>query len=151
MVFWRFVDKQTLSDLQERSGINFTFEVIDAAKSKTTELSSLNSYIIGSHRDKNSYINNFIPFESGIGGVKVKYQAPTRQFNINWFNSTTLISILLYTLMLLSISLLVHYLIIRPIFMKRNPIEPATPSCQNIPTKLKLDGALNLAKGIFHY
>ena len=34
-------------------------------------------------------------------------------------------------------------------FINRKPIEPATPSSQKIPTKLKSGGELNLARGIF--
>ena len=41
-------------------------------------------------------------------------------------------------------------LITKPIFINKNPIEPAIPSCQKIPTKLKSGGLLNLARGIFH-
>jgi hypothetical protein len=40
-------------------------------------------------------------------------------------------------------------LIIRPWFKNKNPIDPAIPSCQNIPTKLKSGGELKLARGSF--
>lgn len=115
MLFWRIVDQQVLSDLQERAGIIFRIEIIESKKNNLLSLSSKNVYKEGSYRTENDEIYGFYPFISGEGGVKFSYQAPSRQFTTDWFNYSSVITLLLFLVALLMISLFFHYVIIRPI------------------------------------
>ena len=115
MLFWRIFDKHVLSDLQERAGIKFSIEIIDSKQDSLLSLFSKNSYQQGSYRTENSEIFDFYPFISGGGGIKFSYHAPNRQFSTDWFNSSSLITLLLFLSTLLMLSMFFHYIVISPI------------------------------------
>lgn len=120
LVFWRFVDEKVFSDLQDRSGIEFAIEIIKSAKTSRVAISSKDSYVPGSYRTKNGMIFDFHPFSTGIGGMKFVYTAPARQFEDHWLNSSTILTSFLFSLTLFVVTLLVHYLIIRPLLNAKN-------------------------------
>lgn len=115
MVFWRFVDESIFSGLRELAGIEFEIELVKSGKEQAIELSSLGSFSPGSYRTQKGVIFDFYPFSAGSGGMRFIYEAPDRQFETNWFNNSTVMTSILFSLTLLFVSILVHFVIIGPI------------------------------------
>jgi len=120
MLFWRFLDEEILTDLQQRAGINFTVEVIQANIKKPVKLSSKGSLVKNSYRTTTGEIFDVLPFVTGNGGIKFTYQAPTRQFSTSWLNHSTIITSLLILVILCMLFLFFHYFIIHPILLADN-------------------------------
>jgi sensor domain CHASE-containing protein len=98
MLFWRFLDKKILTNLQQRAGISFTIQVIQPSTKNTIKLTSKNDFIKDSYRTEKGEIFGIIPLDTGNGSIKFTYQAPTRQFSTSWLNHSTLITSVLFDL-----------------------------------------------------
>jgi len=113
MVFWRFVDNGVLADLQKRTGIDFTISPVKTGSAvNVVGNKALN---VEGYRNAKGIITDYFPYQVGDGFIKFSYQAPTRQFDEHWFNHAAMITMLLFTVTLLIVSLLIHYFIIKPI------------------------------------
>jgi len=108
LIYWRYVDKKVIKDLQKRAGIMFTINNI-------SESSSQNSSPKDSLRTAEGNINISLPLFRESGSIDIYYQAPTRLFDVNWFNHSTVITLTSFSLILLTLTLLTHFIIIRPI------------------------------------
>ena len=108
LIFWRYVDKKVIANLQKRAGIQFTINSI-----------SENFQRISSNQDSlrtvEGNINIALPLFRDSGSMNISYQAPDRLFNVNWFNRSTVITLTSFSLILLTLTLLTHFIIIRPI------------------------------------
>ncbi|WP_019030093.1 sensor domain-containing diguanylate cyclase [Colwellia piezophila] len=120
LLFWRFFDEQILADLQQRSGIDFTVEVIQPSIRNSVRLTSKNVFIQDSYRTENGLIFNVIPLTKGNGAIKFTYQAPIRQFSTSWLNQSTIITSILFLLTLLLLFIFFHYFIVSPILRADN-------------------------------
>ena len=108
LIYWRYVDKKVIKDLQKRAGINFTINNIN-------ESFSQNTLTPGSLRTTEGNINTSLPLFRDSGSINISYQAPARLFDVNWFNRSTVITLTSFSLILLTLTLLTHFIIIRPI------------------------------------
>jgi len=108
LIFWRYIDKDVIQDLQKRAGIKFSINRI-------SEKLSLQSSTKTSHRSPEGYVKTFLPLFNDSGSINISYKAPTRLFNVNWFNRSTVITLASFSLILLTLTLLTHFIIIRPI------------------------------------
>lgn len=115
MLFWRFFDDLVLKDLQQRTGINFTIEIVEPSLENSVKLSSKDSFIDGSFRTEDGKIFESIQLATGNGAIKFTYQAPVRLFSTRWLNRSTITSSLLFLSTLLLLFVFFHLFIIRPI------------------------------------
>jgi len=115
LVFWRFVDKDILLDLQKRSGIEFEIETISDIIKKNTKKITKDTYIKGSYRDHKQLISDNYPMISKNSRIHFTYKAPERLFVSSWFNGETISKMLFLSLSLFIIFVLIHRLITKPI------------------------------------
>ena len=108
LIFWRYVDAIIIKDLQKRAGIKFYISSIKEGLLK-------NSLTHDSLRDAEGTINTSLPLFGDSGSIDIYYQAPPRLFDVNWFNRSTVITLASFSLILLTLTLLTHFIIIRPI------------------------------------
>jgi len=109
LIFWRYVDDKVIDDLQKRAGIEFTVSGIN----KVFLSNKLNK---SSLRDTKGNIKTSIPLFKNSGTIDINYQGPARLFDVNWFNRSTIITLTSFFLILLTLTLLTHFIVIRPIF-----------------------------------
>jgi len=148
MLFWRFVDEEVLTKLQQRSGIKFNIEVINSV----IEGSLINTELTRdevSIRSAEGEISGYYPLFANMGAIQFNYQAPKRQFDIDWFNQSTIIMSLLFSITLLIVTLFVHYVVIRPILKAekfvRNVVKNNDHTVRlNSPRKDELGNLFNL-------
>ena len=107
-IFWRYIDEKVIKDLQKRAGIKFTINNISKRFSQ-------NSSTHDSLRTTEGNINTSLPLFRESGSIDISYQAPKRLFDVNWFNRSTIIILMSFSLILLMLTLLTHFIIIRPI------------------------------------
>lgn len=114
MVFWRFLNKTVLADLQKRAGIDFAIELANLPN-KLMINGSKNSYISGSYRNAENDIYDYIPLVNKKQILRFTYKAPTRQFEASWLNQSTLITFFSLSTTLLIVYCFIYYIIIKPI------------------------------------
>jgi diguanylate cyclase (GGDEF)-like protein len=108
LLFWRYIDDKEISNLQKRAGITFTINGIgEKILEKTITEHSL--------RTPEGNIHASLPLFRDSGSIEFSYQAPERLFDVNWFNRSTIITLTSFSLILLILTLLTHFIIIRPI------------------------------------
>ena len=108
LIFWRYVDERVIQNLQKRAGIKFVVKHVNKAPHlKNSNLNSL--------RATDGHINFSLPLFNDSGSIALAYQAPERLFDVNWFNRSTVITLASFSLILLTLTLLTHIIIIRPI------------------------------------
>jgi len=115
LVFWRYVDKEVLLDLQNRSGIEFEIETIKDIVKKSSKTISKDSYVKGSYRDSKQSIYDQYPLLSDNGRIHFSYQAPKRLFVTSWLNGESISKMFFLTFSFFIIFVLIHRLITRPI------------------------------------
>jgi len=108
LIFWRYIDKKKIQDLQKRAGIKFSINHI--SKDLPQQSSTKKSY-----RSPEGYVKTSLPLFSDSGSINISYKAPTRMFDVNWFNRSTVITLVSFSLILFTLTLLTHFIIIRPI------------------------------------
>ena len=108
LIFWRYIDEQEIKDLQKRAGIKFNINNIDNSSTQNKS----NKYSL---RTNEGMIKVSLPLIQNTGSINISYQAPARLFDVNWFNHSTVITLASFSLILLTLTLLTHFIIIRPI------------------------------------
>lgn len=116
LVFWRYVDKNVINDLQKRAGITFTINNLSESLPQAT-------LAHGSLRTAEGDINTSLTLFRGSGVINITYKAPARLFDVNWFNHSTVITLTSFSLILLTLTLLTHFVIIRPILIAGEQIK----------------------------
>jgi sensor domain CHASE-containing protein len=125
MVYWRYLDDNGIVDLQKRAGIKFTL----STKSKSFPQNSLNTTSL---RTVKNDINTAIPLFGNSGSIGISYQAPTRLFDVNWLNRSTVMTLSSFFLILLTLTLLTHVIVIRPILNAGEKIKKIVQSNNRI-------------------
>jgi len=115
LVFWRFVDKDILLDLQKRAGIEFEIETISDIIKKNAKKITKDSYISGSYRNHEQLISDYYPLLSENSRIYFSYKAPKRLFVSSWFNRETISKMFFLSFSLFIIFILIHRLITKPI------------------------------------
>ncbi|MBL4712660.1 MAG: diguanylate cyclase [Gammaproteobacteria bacterium] len=115
LVFWRFVNNKVLEKLQNSAGLYFDIQMLKSER-KTLALShSLGKFRANSYRMESGIIFDSINLVGDTGRVRVSYNAPSRQFEVNWFKDKPLIKILVYLLILSLFTLFIQKIFVKPI------------------------------------
>jgi len=122
LVFWRFVDKEILSDLQKRAGIKFELETIKDIVKKTAKKITKDSHKRGSFRNNKQFISDQYPLLSENSRIHFSYKAPNRLFETSWFNGETISKMFFITFSLTVIFILLHRVITRPIIKAQTTV-----------------------------
>lgn len=115
MVFWRLFDESILANLQKRSGIKFTIELIPKDDTAPTLNTSKNSYSENSYRTKNGNIVDYYPLINSDKIIKFTYKSPPRLFETHWLNRSVIITFSSLSITLLIIYIFIHLIIVSPI------------------------------------